>query len=160
MAHRSSYYYEPQRKEAKKQVRFSLPDKSHSVRPAHSVSTHHTERKRSSSSHPHRSSKSIRYAEPVIVKPGLSTVARCMQTEKPREMAKAKARVEGRRERQSAPPLRVLPAASTPRREKRSYGGYEPQSNKRPAKQPRLSELLGGADWARVTRRMVYGWYR
>ena len=152
MGHRTSYYYEaaPQ----KKQVRFNLPDKSHSVRPAQSVSTHTAERKRSSSSHPRRSSKSSKRPERVLVAPGLSTIARAMQAEKPREMVKAKAKAEQQKKKRSAAP------PPTPRKEKRSYGGYESQSNRRPSKQPRLSELLGGADWARVTRRTVYGWHR
>lgn len=164
MGHRTSYYYEavplPQRKEAKKQVRFDLPNKSQSVRPAQSVSTHTAERKRSSTSHPRRESKSAKRTEPVCVAPGLSTITRAMQAEKPREMAKAKAKAEQQRKKRSAAPPLVVSTALTPRKEKRSHGGYESQSNKRPSKQPRLSELLGGADWARVTRRTVYGWYR
>ena len=161
MAHKSSYYYDavpqPKRKEVKKQVRFNLPDKSQSVRPAQSVSTCNADRKRSSSSHPNRSSKSSRHSEPALVAPGLSTVARTMQVDKPRELAKAKARAEQQRKRQSAPAPIVV---STPRKERRSHGGYESQSNRRSSKQPRLSELLGGNDWAKVTRRTVYGWYR
>ena len=155
MGHRTSYYYEaaplPQQK---KQVRFNLPDKSHSVRPAQSVSTHTAERKRSSTTHPRRSSKSSKRPERVLVAPGLSTISRAMQAEKPREMVKAKAKAEQQKKKRSAAP------PPTPRKEKRSYGGYESQSNRRPSKQPRLSELLGGADWARVTRRTVYGWHR
>ena len=162
---RKAVYYEvaPQRKkEVKKQVRFALPDKHASVRPAQSVSTHATEGKRSTTVHPRsekRPSKRARYPEPVPVAPGLSTAARAREVERPKEMAKAKAKALDAQRRSSLPVVTAASKTSAlPRREKHSYTVYGP---KKLSTQLKPSVVVGdGYDWARVTRRTVYGWYK
>jgi hypothetical protein len=158
--------HQPKKKqsEVKKQVRFSLPDKPASVRPAQSVSTHATERKRSTTVHSRaekRPSKRAKYPEPVLVAPGLSTASRAREAERPKEMAKAKAKALASLRRSNLPAATAAATAktpATPRREKRSYSVYGP---KKLSTQLKPSEVLGdGYDWARVTRRAVYGWYK
>lgn len=86
--------------------------------------------------------------------PGLSTATRAREAERPKEMAKAKAKALAAQRNSSLPAA----TAATPRREKRSYTVY---GAKKLSTQLKPSDVLGdGYDWARVTRRTVYGWYK